>query len=336
MSHISIGSAVGSGFGLIGRKPLTVLGWGLVRLLFSIGVFALFGPVLLGAIGPLMQAAQSAQASGSDPSQALGQAWISQMAGLQGFSLLVQIGGLFIAAVVYCAVSRSIVHPQRSSFAYLRVGAPELIVTLLSYGAGIAFVIAFFLCAIPFGIVIAILALNKMAAAAVIVGVLGALVLLVALIYVLLRFAFVIPMMVDDGQFHLFDAWTLTKGHVGALFAIGVCLTLIGLVGELVVGAVFIALGATALSLAAGGFGNLQAFFNLPPITIFTRLGPWLAAYALLAIPLEGCVMAIFMAPWAQAYRDVTPPSVASVFEGAPPAAPTPPEPPIAPSPAQA
>jgi hypothetical protein len=66
-------------------------------------------------------------------------------------------------------------------------------------------------------------------------------------------------------------------------------------------------------------------------MTILGHLGPWLAVLALLAIPLEGCVLAIFMAPWARAYRDVATP-IASVFEDSPPRAPTPPEPPIAPS----
>ena len=334
MSHISIGGAIGSGFGLIGRKPLTVLSWGLVRILFAAGVLAIYAPVLFGLIGPIMQAAQSAQASGTSPSEAMSQTMMARILALQGVGFLVQIGGLFLGAVLYCAVSRSIVHPGRGVFAYLRVSLAEVFVALLSYGASIVIALAVVLCAIPFVIAVLVLALNKLTAAAVIVGVLGALVLIVALIYVLLRFAFVIPMMVDDGKFHLFDAWSLTKGHTGALFVIGLCLTLIGLVGEMVVGAIVFALGAAAVGTSAGGLENLQAFFNLPPMTIFTRLGPWLAVFALLAIPLEGCVMAIFMAPWAQAYRDVAPSSVASVFEGSPPSAPTPPELPIAPAPA--
>ena len=72
---------------------------------------------------------------------------------------------------------------------------------------------------------------------------LGVLVLIVGLIYVLLRFAFVVPMMVDDGQFHLFDAWSLTKGHVGSLFVIGLCLVRIAIAAELVLGAFLVALG---------------------------------------------------------------------------------------------
>jgi hypothetical protein len=347
MSHISIGGAVGSGFGLIGRKPLTVLTWGLVRIAFAVGVLAIYLPVLLGVMGPMIQAAQSA-APGASPSDAMTQTMLPQMMALNGAGLLVQLAGLFFAAILYCAVSRSIVHPERGAFAYLRVSLPEVFVTLLTYGASIALTLAIMLCAIPFVIAVVILAVNKMTIAAVIVGILAVVVLIAALIYVLLRFAFIIPMMVDDGKFHFLDAWSLTKGHAGALFMIGLCLMLIGLVGEIVVGAILFALGAVALGVAAGGFDNLQAFFNLPPMTIVTRLGPWLAVFALLAIPLDGCLMAIFMAPWARAYRDVVGPSVASVFEGSPPppigplppagppSAPTPPEPPILPTPTPA
>jgi hypothetical protein len=347
MSHISIGGAVGSGFGLIGRKPFTVLTWGLVRILFSVAVLALYAPVMLGMIGPVMQAAQNAQAAGGSAApDAVSQAMIAQMATLQGVGFLAQIAGLVLAAVLYCAVSRSIVHPDRGAFAYMRLTAVEFFVVVLSYGASFVIALALLVCAIPFVIAVVILAVNKMTIAAVIVGLLAVVVLIVVMVYALLRFAFVIPMMVDDGKFHLFDAWSLTKGHVGALFTIGLCLMLIGLVGELVVGAIVIAIGLTGLGVSAGGLDNLQAFFNLPPMTILGRLGPWLGVLAVLAIPLEGCVMAIFMAPWARAYRDVVPPPapVASIITpptaplppADPPSAPTAPEPPIQPTPTPA
>jgi hypothetical protein len=243
-------------------------------------------------------------------------------------------------------VARAIVHPQRGAFAYMRLSAVEFFVAVISFAAGFVAAFVLVICSIPFVIAVVIMAMNKMVAGAVIVGVLAVLILLVVMLYVLLRFAFVVPMMVDDGKFHLFDAWSLTKGHAGALFTIGLCLMLIGLVGEVIVGAIVLAIAAAGLSVSAGGFDNLQAFFNLPPMTIVGRLGPWLAVLALLAIPLEGCVMAIFMAPWARAYRDVVPPAppAASVITpptaplppADPPSAPTAPEPPIQPTPTPA
>ena len=327
MSHISVGSAVGAGFELIGRKPLTVLAWGLVRILFLAGMLALLGPVLIGVVSVAMQAAASGQSS----PEAINQTMLPQIMMMQGTSYLFQVAGLFVSAVLFCAVTRSIVHPERGGFAYLRVGAPELYLGVMSFAAGFVIALALIVFAIPFAIVIGVLIMQKIYIAAIAVGVLAGIVLIVGSIYILLRFAFVVPMMVDDGQFHLFDAWTLAKGKVGSLFVIGLCLVLIAMAVELVIGGVVIAFGLAALGVSAGGLANLQAFFQLPPMTIVSRLAPWLVVYGVVAIPLEGCAMAIFMAPWARAYRDIAPPSAAI-----PAVAPAPPEPPISPSPAPA
>ena len=66
MADISIGSAVGAGFQLIARKPLTVMVWGLVRTLFVAAALALFAPMFLGIITEAMQSART----GGQPSQA--------------------------------------------------------------------------------------------------------------------------------------------------------------------------------------------------------------------------------------------------------------------------
>jgi hypothetical protein len=184
---------------------------------------------------------------------------------------------------------------------------------------------------IPFIIVIAVLAAQKAFAAMVVMIVLGLIALFGALIYVLLRFAFVIPMMVDDGQFHLFDAWSRTKGHVASLLVIGLSLVGLAFAAELVV----VTLGFTAARAAIVGHAidkqSIVAFFTLGPAAIAAQLAPWLIAVAVLAVPVSGCVTAILLAPWARAYRDASPP--------AQPAAATPPPatpPPIQPSPAVA
>ena len=328
MAEISIGSAVGAGFELIARKPLTVMGWGLVRLLFLAGVVALYAPVMASVFA---EVAQNAQSGAGQPSQAQVAQMMSHFAVIQGANLLVQVVGLFVGAITFCAVSRAVVHPERGALAYLRLGPPEFFLAVMSFGAGIVAVFAILIGIIPFVIVIAILAAQKaFAAMAVVIG-LGALVLFGAIIYVLLRFAFVVPMMVDDGEFHLFDAWTLSKGHVGSLFVIGLCLVVIALIAEAIVLAFLIALGVAALSVSADGLQNAQAFMALGPAVIAARLAPWLIVYALLIIPIEGCAMAIFMAPWARAYRDVVPPAE-PVAVVPPPATP----PPIQPSPAVA
>ena len=270
MAEISIGSAVGAGFELIARKPLTVMTWGLVRLLFLVGVVALYAPLILSIGAEAMQAQANA---GGQPSQAQITQIMSHFVVMQGAGFLVQIVGLFLSAMLFCAVSRSIVHPERGAAAYLRLGAPEFFLAVISFGAGFVIAFALLIGMIPFVIAIAILASQKaFVAMAVVIG-LGLLVLLVALIYVALRFAFVVPMMVDDGQFHLFDAWSRTKGHVGSLFVIGLCLTLIALVAEAIVGGVPGRPGrGGAGRVAAGGLQNAAGV--LPAEACGDRLAP--------------------------------------------------------------
>jgi hypothetical protein len=305
-----------------------VLAWGLLRFVFAATLLAIYAPVMLSIFTEAMQNAQA----GGDASQS--QAQVAQMMShvmiIQGANFLAQVVGLLLSAVIYCAICRAVVHPERGAFAYLRVGGPEFFVAILSFAAGIVAFIGIMICMIPFVIVIAVLAAQKLFVAMAVVIALAVLALFVALIYVLLRLVFVIPMMVDDGQFHLFDAWSLTKGHVGSLFVIGLCLVGIAIAAELVVATLGFSVVRAAVIGHALTRDSLQAFLALGPAAIVSRLAPWLIIGAVVAIPLEGCVMAIFMAPWARAYRDVAPP--------AEPAAVTPPatQPPPQPSPAVA
>ncbi|HZZ87918.1 MAG TPA: hypothetical protein VFE13_06235 [Caulobacteraceae bacterium] len=303
MAEISVGGAVGAGFGLIARQPLAVLVWGLLRVGFLVLVLAIYAPVFLGMFAQIAASAQT----GEKPDPAMMNSLMPQMMMVQGFGFLAQIAGLLIGAVSLCAVTRAIIQPERSAFAYLRLGSAELFLAVLAFGAGFVIVFCLMLAIIPFAIAIGILAAMHQAAGAVVVGGLGALILIVGGVYVLARLAFVAPMMVEDNQFHLFDAWTLTKGHVGGIVLTGFLLLLIAIGFGLVLDLLFIGLGAGVLSVAAGGLDHLQTFFSQPPQTIFAALAPSLILLALLIVPIQGCAMAIFYAPWAKAYRDVVP-----------------------------
>jgi hypothetical protein len=334
MAEISIGSAVGAGFQLIARKPLAVIAWGALRVAFAGVVLAIYAPILLSIFAEALHNAQAAQAAGGADAGA-SQAAVSQMMShlmvMQGAGYLAQIVGLFLSAVIYCAICRAVVHPERSAFAYLRLGAPEFYVAVISFAASFVAAFAIVICMIPFVIVVVVLAAQKLFVAMTVVIALGVLVLLAALIYVLLRFAFVIPMMVDDGQFHLFDAWSLTKGHVASLFVIGLCLVGLAIAAELVLAT----LGFTAFGAAMAGHmidkQSIVAFLGLGPAAIAAQVVPWLILAALVAIPVGGCVLTILLAPWARAYRDVAPPPQ-PVLATPPPAA----APPTQPSPAVA
>jgi hypothetical protein len=301
MAEISVAAAVGEGFSIIRRRPMTVMGWGLLNVVSFGLIFALLAPVYMSAFGPAIQAAQ---AGAPPPDPHLMQAQIMRM---QATSYLVDFASLLLASVLSCAAFRAVLHPERNRFAYIRVGAPELFLFVLILVGSVALGIGIVIAMIPFAIVIGILVAVHIAAAAVLVGVVGVIALLAALVYLALRLAFVGPMMVDDGKFHLGDAWTLSRGQVGGLFLTALVIFGMVIIAEVVVGLVFVALGAGALSVAAGGFSALPSLFRRPPQELLPAIGSVVAIAAVIWIPLMGCFVAITGAPWARAYRDVRP-----------------------------
>jgi hypothetical protein len=306
MTQISIGAAIGSGFGLVGRRPVSVLIWGLPAVALSVLAIWLLAPLYATMISAAISQAQSG-ASGPPPGFA---AFGPQAVMTSSLIWLLDIVQVFAASIVYCAVFRAILHPDKPGFAYLRVGVPELMLTLLTFAAVIVFIVAIVVLAIPIGLIVGVTAAagGKGAVAGVVMLIpLLLLVLFVALVVVGLRFAFVGPMMVDDGKFHFMESWTLTRGHVGALFLIGLGLVAVAIAVELVVGALMLGLGAAGFFGVAGGVQGLPAFLKLPPSEMLSRLAPLLGVYLVALIPIQGCLLAIFGAPWARAYRDLRP-----------------------------
>ena len=118
MQGISVGAALGEGFGLIRRQPLSVLAWGAVLVGLQIVTFTLFAPYYLSVYGALLEGAAQ---GGAMPLASLNSPDVRRMQSLLQLFNLVQ---LFVAMVVYCAAFRAVLHPERSAFAYLRVGLP--------------------------------------------------------------------------------------------------------------------------------------------------------------------------------------------------------------------
>jgi hypothetical protein len=300
MGKISVGAAVGSGFGLIARRPVSVIVWGLVPLLLQLAAIALLAPLYLAMIAQV-----SAAAGGASPSTATLSPAVLQ---LQGMAQLLNLAQLFVSAVMYCAVFRAVLHPERSSFAYMRAGAVEFFVAVLVIGGGIALFIGILVVMIPVGIIAAVFAVaahGSPVVFAILLPIVG-LVMLIAILVVGLRFVFVGPMIVADGKFHLFESWALTRGHFGSLFLIGLSLLGVFLVFDIVLLALILALGAGAVG-ALGGLSQAATLFQQSPQAAFLRIWPFAAVYMVIMVPVSGCVLAIAGAPWAKAYQDLLP-----------------------------
>src|ERR1700722_6867350 len=101
MAEISVGSAVGAGFELIGKRPVSVLVWGLLRVGFVAATLSLYAPVMIGMFAEM---AAKRQATGAEPTQADVSQMMSHMLVLQSVGFLAQLIGLLVSSVVMCAV----------------------------------------------------------------------------------------------------------------------------------------------------------------------------------------------------------------------------------------
>jgi hypothetical protein len=311
MAQFSVSAAVGSGFDLIRTRPLTVLLWGVAQFAMAAVILLAFFPLWLSMIGTLGR--QAVEGGRPDPA-----AFMGQMAGFQGVLLLVNFGALFARALLSCAVWRSVLHPQQSAYAYFRVSMAELYVFLLTVGASYAAGFVIFIPLIPIAIVIVGLVAAHAYAAAIVVGVVAVLALLAAVLYLALRFSLVGPMIVQDGKFHLMESWTLTRGHVGGLFATGLLLVLMVIVLEIVVvGVAMAVLVGVAGGLGASAAGHPEALRNLlghPGPDMISRIIPWVLGLGVIFAPLAGALYAVMLAPWSRILRDLTEADATAAF----------------------
>jgi len=309
MSTISIGESIGEGFRLIGKRPVAVLVWGLARTALAAGMFSLLAPFYLSFFKQISERA-AAQAAGAAPQPPD----LGPILAMQGASSLISLVSAFVGAILFCAITRAVLFPEKRAYAYMRVGAPELFLFLLIFGASIAAGIAMVIAMVPIVLIAGIALAAHAAVVGIAAGVFGGMAVFALALWVACRFSLIGPMMVQDGKFHFADAWALTKGYAGTLFLIGLLLFVVVMIIESVIGVVALALGLGFLGQAAGGLGNLQTFFNRPPAELLASLEPALIVIAVLSIPLNGAFQAIMVAPWARAYRDLAQPDVSATF----------------------
>jgi hypothetical protein len=207
----------------------------------------------------------------------------------------------------------------------MRLSAPELFVGVLVVAAGFAFGFAVVAAAIPSLIVVGVLAALHAAIAAVFAAILAMILLIVALVWCALRLSGVPAMMVSDNQFHLFDAWTLTRGHSGSLFLVGLCLVAIVWAIDICVLIVGLIVVGVTVGLPTGGPEGLRSLALAGPGALFARAAPGLAVMAVVGVFILGALRAIVVAPWARAFVDISAQSeIVAAAPQVPPGAPAP------------
>lgn len=311
MKRFSIGTSIGDGFGLIGRRPFAVFAWGLLMLAPTFGAIALMFPAM-GEIFANMPDPDTGAAADS----AFSEGMVAQMMQFQMASLLGNLGQYVGMAVVYTAIFRAVLRPAERSFFSLRVGMDELRVAVagLAIGIGIyiVMILGVLLCvALGFGL------WSQGAAVALwTCGIVG-LALFLAMLWGLARVSLIAPASVLYRDFAFAQGWKLAAGKSWPLLGMLLLIYLMVLVIYIVVIVVvsIVAGGAIAAtgSVWEGAGHDANPFEGMSAWVAINW--PWLVVGGLVLSWVYGAFMTVMVAPFASACRQLAETSPPAVVE---------------------
>lgn len=302
MARFSIGTAIGDAFGLIRRRPLAVFVWGLIMVAPSAATFGLVWP-MMGDV--FSQMAMDAGGDGG-PSDAA----MANVMQFQAMSGLLNIVQLLLMVIVYTAVMRAVLRPRESSFFSLRLGMDELRVAVI----GIAIIVGMYAAMLVLMLIGAAIGFAVWGAGSPMnwLIIVGLVVTAIVVIWVaMVRVSLMAPASVMYRTFAFAEGWRLGRGQIARLFGMGILIVLMIIVIEAVVfgvGAliVFTATGATigwdwaalrAHNMDANPFGGISA--------MLAANWPWFAIGAVVVSMVYGAMLALSIAPYASACRQL-------------------------------
>lgn len=305
MASFSVGEAATAGFGIIARKPMAVLAWGLAM------AVALAAPMYLltWVIAPdLARMVAMGGPGGEAHDPQFFAKFMRFQSSMMLFQLLMWLWSTAVRAVFCSAVFRVVLEPTESRWAYLRLGPREGWLTLLFL---VEYVLAYIACFVIVLLGVLAVAIVSVGAgghgtpATVVTAIVVGLAALLLILWVAIKLSMAAPMTFAHRQFRLFESWSFTRGHVGKLVAVGLLLVvfLIGiqvLFGLLALGGVF-ALGGSMSWLFQPG--AIQELAREPPMEIVRKLGPAITVVGTLMIVFSTIAITVFCAPWAVAYK---------------------------------
>lgn len=298
MAAISIGRALGAGFVLIKRRPVSVFVWGLLVVLFV-------EAPLLAAFWLGFREGLAAFALNPAPTPSDMQAFQFDMQQRLGWMQVLDLPVYLVHAVVVAAVFRAVLEPKSSAFAYLRLGARELWLLLAMFCFANLLVLTMIpaLGVVAVGGVLAVHA-HPLWARLVPLGVAALAVCL--LFWVGLRLSMAAPMTFAERRFRLFESWSLTRGQSGRLLILVILTWLIVAVLELLAAGV---VWAVVFGLSVNHVIDIPHFViglsHVRAIDEMSGAAPWLAIAAVLASIVFGMICAVAIAPFASAYSDL-------------------------------
>lgn len=301
MARFSIGTAIGDAFDLVRRRPLSVFVWGLLL----VTPFFISLALLLPTMGELF--ATMPAPDENSPDDMMASRMVAGMMQFQLASMLLNIGQMLVAAVVYTAVFRAVLRPQERSAFSLRVGMDELRVAVVGLAIGVGLYAAMLLfmvvgLAVGFAVWTAGDAVGLTVAICVMV-----LIMLVGLFLALARVSMMAPASVLYRDFAFVQGWRLAAGKTLPLFGMMLVILILILLFEvlLAVAALIVLSGVAAMV----DFDWTQMHGEANP---FAGMNAWVVANwywavlgGLVASFLYGVLMTLSIAPFASACRQL-------------------------------
>ena len=305
MARFSIWEALGAGFGLIRRAPLSVVVWGVVfyglSMLPTVLVFAVAGQDIYESYRTVLGSPGDIAAIERLNAVSMRTQW--------SFGLGI-LTSLLAVGLVYTAIYRAVLTPEDKGFFYMKLGAAEFWQALLFACLYILFIVLM----IPFVIAGAVMVGVGIATAGnsdtAVLGAMGSLIwpmaigMLVAL-WLGVRLSLAGPATFADNTFRLFESWTMTRGHTLPLLGLAVLLGLMLFIGSLIFYAIVIGSAVAAVGASGFDFEAIRSFFDRPYQQVLTALTPWLIGSFVVSSIVCGAYLAIVLAPWASVYKQL-------------------------------
>ena len=266
MAAFSATDVAFEGFRITRERPLDVLAWVALFIVFQVVLLLAIGP----AMGQLMSEFISQSQAGAQPSP---ERIMAAYARLGPAYAIVTPVSLIVQTLVMCAIYRAVLRPQERGVAGMRLGGDELRVLAVSFAIGLL---------IAGGVFIAVLLIVAIAGgvgyaggeiAGALVGVLLGAAALCAPIYVGTRLSLATPMTFAAKDFRVFESWRATKGRFWSLLGAYFLAFVMGLLVNILIGIVSAA--AIAGTVFATGTppaspGTFDPTFLTSPVTLVT------------------------------------------------------------------
>lgn len=298
MKRFSIGASIGDGFGLITGRPLSVFVWGLLLLAPTFASVAL----ILPSMGEMFAAMAAADAAATTDGAVNNQMFAAMMQ-FQLASMLLNIGQLVIMAIVYTAIFRAVLRPTERGLFSLRLGMDEVRVAVVGLAIGVVLYIAVIVLALIGAAFIFALWSTDSTLGALALG-LYVLLALVGICWAMARVSMMAPASVLYRDFAFAGGWRLASGKAWPLFGMMVLIVLIIMAIEVVL----ILVGMLVFSGVWATMGSAMIADANPFPGLTDWLGAnwyWVAVAALIGSFFYGAVLALGIAPFASACRQL-------------------------------